>query len=235
MNTALGVRSSGWFARFSWQHPQWWIYILSALSWWVMLAHAQSHGAHAHHHQMPPALEAWHWLLMIGAMMLPLQSEQLRWVAFRSYAKNRQPALVAYVLGYLAVWLLAGLPVIAFRSAAWTHTYWSAAAGFGIAALWAVQPRRERAALACHYRRGLVPRGLAGLADTARFGGQIGANCALTCWPLMFACAVTGHGAVAMLAGTIIATYERFAFRPSRYRNALGPALLAAFYALSAR
>jgi hypothetical protein len=234
MSALIGGRSSGRFAQFTWQHPEWWTYAVSVVSGYVMVAHAHEHGMHVHHHLMSPSLEAWHWLLMIVAMMLPLQYDQLRWVAFRSYAERRQPAMLAYVLGFLAVWLLAGAPVVALRAASFTHSHGAAAVAFAAAAVWAFLPSHERAARACHYRRGLVPRGLAGLADTAKHGGQIGVSCVISCWPLMLACAVTGHSIVAMLAGAAISARERFAFRPSPPRNAVGPLVLAGYHALKA-
>jgi hypothetical protein len=230
MSSAVGTRGPDWLARFTWQHPEWWTYVAAFGAWSFMLQHAYQHGAHLHHHMMPPAQEAVHWLLMIAAMMLPLQYEQLRWVAFRSYASQRKPALLAYTLGYLGAWLLAGLPIVLLRSARFSHTHWLAVIAFGVAALWAFAPARQRAALRCHFRRGLAPRGLAGLVDTAKFGAQLGASCVVSCWPLMLGCAVTGHGIEAMVGGAAVAAGERLAFRPSLLRSVVGPSLLGAYY-----
>jgi predicted metal-binding membrane protein len=227
MSAAVGTRSSTWLDRFSWHHPEWWTYAVALAAWLAMSSHVY-HGQHAHH-SVSPLLEVVNWLLMIAAMMLPLQSEQMRWVAFRSYARTRQRTLAAFVAGYLATWFVAGAPVVAIRAAGSPHPDGVAAIAFLIAGVWALAPARERAAQRCHFRRGLMPLGWRALVDAANFGRQISVHCVITCWPLMLACTLTGHHPVAMIGGFAIAVFERYSFRRSPRKNAIGPLLLACY------
>src|ERR1044071_773882 len=109
------------WTRITWRYPQWWLFAISLLAWLAMIAHADSNGAildsiHHHHHggafmAMSLTSETYCWMLMVVAMMLPLISDSARSVAARSLWFRRQRAIVGFVLGYLSVWLAAGIAV----------------------------------------------------------------------------------------------------------------------------
>jgi len=67
-----------------------------------------------------------------------------------------------------------------------------------------------------------------------RLGGMIGGACVRSCWPLMLACAFTGHTAIAMAGGMAVGALERWSFRP-RVRAMFGVTVaLASYYGLLA-
>ena len=52
------------------------------------------------------------WGLMIIAMMLPMLSSPIAHVRMRSFQHHRVEAALAFLLGYLGVWLVAAIPLI---------------------------------------------------------------------------------------------------------------------------
>ena len=196
-------------ARFFWTTPHWWTLALALAAWILMIQHARQHGAHLHHVSMSAREESWHWLLMIVAMMVPFLAASLKSTAFRSYAFRRHRAQGLFLLGYLGTWVVAGIPAVLAHRMAWTHTHAAAGGAFVLAALWLLVPVRRRALTACHRLIPMAPLGWRSDMDCVRFGTLIGTSCVLTCWPLMFACHLTGHALPAMIGGTVIAGLER--------------------------
>ncbi len=232
MSAASGLRPTGLLAiarRFVWEHPEWWVIGLACLAWLPMLAHGVDHAGHALH-VMPPVAELTHWLLMIAAMMFPLALDPLRNVAFRSYRRRRHLAMVELLVGYLGVWALAGLPVIALRASPWGRGDAIASGLFVLAGVWSLSRLRRRALTMCHASRPLAPSGWRATRDTIRYGALLGAWCVVACWPLMLACTVTGHALVAMVGGATIGWQERRSFRPPIRRVALLTFALAAWF-----
>src|SRR5690349_4474237 len=121
------------WTRIMWRYPQWWLFPVSLLVWVAIGFHTYSSetelgAAHHHHDGGTFVVTAWTsetycWMLMVAAMMLPLISDSARNVAARSLWYRRQRAIVAFVLGYLSVWLAAGVVVslilAVLRSQAW--------------------------------------------------------------------------------------------------------------------
>ena len=138
------------------------------------------------------------WLLMLAAMMLPLLGAPLHHVRVRSLPRHRLAATWAFIGAYLAVWLFAGLPLIAaaltIRMAMADPTM-----AFALAALMAMAwqaTRWKRIALnRCHVRPPMSDR-----AAATRFGIQHGLWCVAGCAPLMIAAALA-----ALLATPIMA------------------------------
>src|SRR5581483_1247250 len=126
------------------------------------------------------------------AMMLPLQIDKIRYTVERSLWSRRHRASLCYLLGYLGVWALAGLP----RSLAFTR--WNvahlidwrlgAAMGFLATAAWFLTPWKRLAARMCHRTATLSAHGWEADRDCIIYGWMSGCGCALNCWPLMMVC-----------------------------------------------
>jgi len=160
-----------------------------------------------------PAQLASGWALMLAAMMAPLLVTPLRHVRDRSFASRRTRAMLLFVAGYLAVWMIAGAGLqavaLAARSAVATPL-----AGLGLAVavalLWQVSPAKQWSLNRCHRRPQLAAFGAAADRDAFWFGLTSGGSCAGTCWALMSLplMADRGHG-VAMIAVTLFVFAER--------------------------
>lgn len=227
--------------RFLWAHPEWWSIVLAGAAWLLMLlpmgGNTGGHGAHAHHTAagMPTLSftgELWYWGLMVVAMMVPLMIEPLRWIAFQSFHHRRHRAILLFLVGFLAPWLLLGVPVAWLRTMSWGHHPLIAPALFGLAALWAMVRLRQRALVFCHWTMPLAPSGWKAERDCLQYGSTIGASCVVTCALLMVACSFTGHNLVAMVGGTVLGAIERTSFRPPTVRIAVGAVLLAGWFLL---
>jgi hypothetical protein len=214
---------------FFWVHPEWWTLALSGTAWMVMWYYASDAAGHGLHHRMPVQQELALWLWMVAAMMLPLALDAVRLAAARSLWPRRHRAIAGFLAGYFAPWLALGIAVAALRQAAWTHTETAAGLFFAAAAFWQRTPLHSRALAGCHRTQPLAPVGWPADRDCLRFGGNIGAACVWSCWPLMLACAFTGHHWVAMVGGMAIGAAERWAFRP-RTRAILASTLVLAVY-----
>ena len=218
---------------FFWSHPEWWTVTLCGLAWVAMLFRWESAG-HDVQHRMTFAQELVSWMLMVAAMMLPLVIHRVRATAVSSLWARRHRAIAGFLTGYFAPWLLLGMVTAGVREMSWTHTDAAAALGFLVAALWQLTPMHKRALMACHYRRPLAPAGWRADLDCLRFGGAISVACVGSCWPLMLACAFTGHALIAMTGGLAIGAFEKWPYRP-RTRIAVAATLaIATCYAVLA-
>lgn len=216
--------------QFFWLRPEWWCIVLCAICWQQMLAHAVQHGAHGVHHRMTFTNELLMWMFMVAAMMLPLNLQSIRTAALRSLWNRRHRAIAGFLIGYLAPWLMICVGVVALRGNSWTHTYTAAASCFVVALLWQFTPWQQRAMMACHRTSPLAPLGWRADRDCLRFGWIIGGACVISCWPLMFACALTGHHWLAMTGGMALGIAERWSFRPRTHLMRAGTFLLAGYF-----
>ena len=99
--------------RVAWRHPHWWAIGLCAAAWGWLVVRAwngdgQGHEADAsapHGH----GFALIDWALMIVTMMLPLVFDHLRVAAARSLWPRRHRAMLGFLCGYAAIWLLAGV------------------------------------------------------------------------------------------------------------------------------
>jgi predicted metal-binding membrane protein len=216
-----------WRERVAWRHPEWWIFAMSAIAWLTMLTVGgramtvhlpDSHaGLDRNAWQRALAGELGAWLLMVAAMMVPLIAGPIRAVAVRSLWHRRNRAMTAFLAGYIAVWLAFGLGV-ALARLTWPLSVMAApmaaAAAFLFAALWHGAPMRRRAFASCHLTMPIAPAGWKADADCVQYGFAIGANCVVSCWALMLACALARHSPAAMLGITALMFFERASFRP---------------------
>src|SRR5262249_37545275 len=153
------------------------------------------------------------WALMVAAMMAPLLVAPLRHVHDRSFARRRARAMLMFVAGYAAMWMMAGvaLQVLAFGLGQATFT---SLLGLGVAAAlaigWQVSPAKQWCLNRCHRRPQLAAFGAAADRDAVAFGLANGASCAGACWALMLLPLLVGHGNVlAMIAVALFVLGER--------------------------
>jgi predicted metal-binding membrane protein len=219
---------------FFWLHPEWWTVVLSGFAWAAMLFHGWRHTAHGGQHWVALPQELGNWLLMVAAMMLPLVLDSVREAAAGSLWARRHRAITGFLVGYFAPWLALGFLAAGSRQLSWTHTYIAPALSFAAAALWQLTPIHRRALVACHRRQPLAPLGWQADRDCLRFGVTIGLACISSCWPLMIACTLAGHGFIAMIGGMAVGAAERWSFRPRTRTALVGTLALAGYYALLA-
>ncbi len=197
------------------RHPEWWM-LPAAAAAWVLLAtprdpHA-GHGGAAH----GAGVDVLGLAAMIVAMMLPLTIPTVRQVTRSS--GNR--AVIGFLNGYMAVWMLAMLIIHqAWRLAA-SHAESTVAMTCVIitAVAWEIAPAKRRFS-GC----GRVPQtrqGWRSHADSARNGAVAGGSCVGMCWALMAVCVAFAHsvGVMAVLFAVQLA---------GRYRPSTSPALTA--------
>ena len=179
------------------------------------------------------------WLVMMAAMMLPAivpQAAQLRTPA----RPTRGPlSLVMFLVGYLAVWLLAGaLAYLLLKAAstaagslfAWNRAgSWTAAAVLAIAAAYQLT-RSKRTSLA-RCRGPLAAAELARAQQPGRavsLGVHAGLSCVASSWALMAALFALGAMSLVWMAlVSVLVVAERLAPRAARARLLAVPVLLA--------
>jgi predicted metal-binding membrane protein len=160
---------------------------------------------------------------MLLAMMPPLLTQPLAHLWDRSFSRYRWSAIALFVTGYGAVWMLAGLVLMA---AAIVAGVLSARFGLsplvpatGLALLWQCCPAKQICLNCCHRLPRLSPFGLAAHADSLRYGLVSAVWCVGACWALMLIplVAQSGHLPV-MAAASVLMLAERFAqARPARW------------------
>ena len=173
------------------------------------------------------------WMTMSVAMMLPAVVPQMRWTAQGSFWHRRHRAIAGFVAGYLVPWCALGLLVSLLLTARWTHSPAVPLSLFLLAAAWQRTPVYRVARRACHRTIPLAPLGWRADRDCLRYGFMIGTACVRSCWPLMLACAATGHGLIAMAGGCLLAVLEGWSPRPSARTLTAGTLGLALYYVVS--
>jgi predicted metal-binding membrane protein len=191
------------------RHPEWWMILLSSAAWVFLAVGSQtSHGQASGPGPRIAALAA-----MIVAMMLPLTAGRLREQA-RSTTSPCHRAAAAFVVGYLAVWVVAMFAIDAVWRLTLSAAGWTMAGGIVIAAavLWEVASGKWRQ----------VPHGHGGRkeAGSAGSGAAAGASCVAACWALMAACVAFAHTLPVMAAFFLVQLH-------GRYRRPASPALAA--------
>jgi len=153
------------------------------------------------------------WLLMLAAMTLPLIVAPLRHVRERSFAHRRARAVFLFVIGYGAMWMIAGmglqLMALAVRRAS-SDTLMCLAFSAAAATLWQVSPAKQWCLNRCHRRPQLAAFGAPADRAVFSFGFSHGAACVGACWALMLLPLLAGQGHVlTMLAVMLFAFAER--------------------------
>ena len=222
------LRVTEW-RRWAWRHPEWWTIALSAAAWamiigqWIF-ASSHVHGGHGEPHGSSLITS----VLMIAAMMFPMVLSSVRTVAARSLWRRRHRAILHFLVGYIAPWLL--FTLVASILTAGLYSSQAAAFAFGAAVLWQLTPVKRRALFACHRTIPIAARGWRAGRDCFRSGWIIGISCVASCWVLMLACMLSEHSLPAMLCATAIGIIERTQFRPNQRLLCSAMLLLAVVY-----
>lgn len=214
------------------QYPEYWVAVLSCIAWIALLGISlgsrsvgvlcPAHGEMAAlnmRSRMNGGLEqfsgigwlSWHWLLMLGAMMLPPVLDALKGAARRSLWFRRQRTIALVLLGYLTLWAVCGMLMeIFWRSASAIVANSLLAYTLVIAAVWQMTPVKKWGLSGCHAEALLVPSGWRADCSCLRFGLMLATRCCVSCWLLMLACAASGHALWVTLLITCVMWTERF-------------------------
>jgi predicted metal-binding membrane protein len=136
---------------------------------------------------MPAGTMAAGWAIMLVAMMLPVLSAPVRHVIQRSLAARRVRAVALFVAGYAALWLAAGVPLVAVSLAARSSASPLTAAGLvalGVL-VWQASPLKQVCLNRLHGHPALAAFGLAADVDALRFGLWHGFWCVGSCFGVM--------------------------------------------------
>jgi predicted metal-binding membrane protein len=152
------------------------------------------------------------WALMVAAMMSPLLVAPLRHVRDRSFTRRRTRAMLLFVAGYGAVWMIAGVGLQATTlTARWVASAPLVYLGVtAVAILWQISPAKQWCLNRCHRRPHLAAFGAAADRDAFKFGVTNGVSCAGACWALMLPMLLAGQGHVlGMIALALFVFAER--------------------------
>ena len=153
------------------------------------------------------------WALMLVAMMSPTLIMPIRHVIERSFKRRRARTVTFFVVGYAAIWMAAGLVLIAavlMLNLLLPQSYLPAAGVGIIAFVWQCSPAKQRCINRGHNHRELAAFGAAADLDALRFGITHGVWCVGSCWALMLFPMLVSQGHFAAMAlVTYVMTSER--------------------------
>jgi predicted metal-binding membrane protein len=159
----------------------------------------------------PPGKLAADGMLMLAAMTPPLIVAPLRHLRDRRVARRRGLAMLAFAVGYGAVWTAAGA---ALQALALVLRLVAPSSMLGltilVALLWQASPAKQYCLNRCHERPRPAPAPPMASGAAFRFGLTHGAWCVGACWPLMLPpLLVAGDHVLAMAAVTLLLFAER--------------------------
>lgn len=168
------------------------------------------------------------WGVMIVAMMPPLVLPSVRHVAFRSLRQRRDAAISEFLAGYLSVWSVIGVAVLAAGNELRSQPARPlvAVALYGAAIVWEFTPAKRRALWRCHRIAPLALDGWRAHFSCLNFGAATGLNCLASCWLLMALPILAPHSTLAMVCIQAVMLRERY--QRGRYPKMAVPALLVA-------
>lgn len=181
------------------------------LAGWVVLALVRDHVS-------VPSF-ATMWLAMSVAMMIPTVLRPMMRAAQGSVSGAWR-----FASGFLAVWLVAGVPAYLVMNAVEWTTAWIATA-WVLAGAYQLTPVMQRSLTTC--------RSVRFLGDPTRYGARQGARCVASCWPVMIAVMVTAMSLpgtvlplIALLALTVLLCWEKDPGTTARAVASVGMAML---------
>lgn len=159
-----------------------------------------------------------YWIIMIVAMMFPLLNEPTRHVAFSVRRKDRNFAILLFLIGYTLTWTVAGVLFILlphFLSVIVGDETPSVtgiikASGFLLAAILTWMPARPRKMTKCSQTMPIRIDGRLLYLDSLSYGLKVGISCLSVCWAVMAALMLAHHNLMLMYTATIILMYERY-------------------------
>jgi predicted metal-binding membrane protein len=157
------------------------------------------------------------WVTMTIAMVPPMAVPLVRHVAVRSFTFRRGRSVILFLSGLVAIWLIPGVALLLLLLtlvATPLTTALIAVCGFGIAALWQLTPTKYRALRQCHKSVPLAALGWRADRDCFAFGLARGQDCVTSCWAMMFAAILSGHGFGMALCVQAVAVLERRSREP---------------------
>lgn len=219
---AVSLETRAWLRTVARPGPERWAWPLVAAGWLGLLVPLSWDRGTRHHempgmHDMPgmsdmpgmprmPAADggpAWWselglhllmWTAMVLATMLPLVVWNLRQVGSRSPRSRRTAATADVAAGWFVVWLGAGVVLGAAALLAMRTTSSALVVAVTVAVAVAWQPTAvKRVALARCHRTFAPPLGHRARPACARFGGTLGRDCLVACWPTMLVMTAAGH------------------------------------------
>lgn len=226
---------SAWRNRLE-QRPELPVLLVALLCWLVLLTAgasarhpdeqvAPAHSMHMHGVADHPgdASAAWYgaglWIFMVIAMMLPLTTPSLRYVARMVPRKSRAAAQFAFVIAYLAVWA-PGATLAAF-----VHTWptgvpvLAGVCATAAAGVWELTPLKRRALLQGHRHQPVRALEPARTRSCLAFGFHRGTWCVASCGPAMVALTFLGHNAFVSVLMFIGLTLQQFTPDAHWYRK----------------
>ena len=213
--------------------PEWWVVALGVASWGWIVREGLVRSSHAMHHATSSSADLLAWQVMVLVMMLPTMAMKTRDVALRWYEERRHYSMALFLVGYLMPWSVFGAAALALRQLPWMHASYTVVLLCAVATVWAMVPLRERAMMTVYaYAPVLAPDVWDATRDCATAGAAVGASCIVSCWPLMLACAASGHDLAVVAIGGGITFVESRSFRPPRRLVLAASAALTVFVAL---
>jgi predicted metal-binding membrane protein len=140
---------------------------------------------------------------MLAAMMVPLLIAPVRHIHNSSFARRRVRAIALFVAGYAAVWMLAGVVLLALALAVRLAVPDSSVPlplMAMIALFWEFSPAKQRCLNRGHAHSELAAFGRAADIDALCFGLRHGVWCVGSCWALMLLPLLVSSGHVAAMA-----------------------------------
>ena len=134
---------------------------------------------------LPTAMD---WGLMLIAMMAPTLVPALYDIRISSFAARRARSMALFAVGYGAIWIGAGIFIVAVDlAAAWSapESYLPPIIVGGVALAWQASPLKQRCLNRAHRHRALAAFGVAADHDALRMGLDHGLWCAGSCWAAM--------------------------------------------------
>jgi predicted metal-binding membrane protein len=160
----------------------------------------------------PPSSQLAGWGLMVVAMMLPKLTMPVKHIYAHSFRHSRLSLSLLFVLGYIAVWMAAGVVMIAviFGIHLLLPNSYLPAIGLGIIAIiWQFSPTKQRCLNRGHDHSTLAAFGWASYRDALAFGVMHGVWCVGAGWALMlFPMLLPGGHNLAMIIVTFIMLSE---------------------------
>ncbi|MFN2623815.1 MAG: DUF2182 domain-containing protein [Chthoniobacterales bacterium] len=156
---------------------------------------------------------AGNWALMLVAMMAPMLVAPIYHIRISSFARRRLRSTVLFAAAYGAVWMAAGVVLVAGELAAtWLapRSYLPAAIVGLIAVVWQGSPFKQRCLNRCHSHPSLAAFGIAADLDVLRMGLEQGLWCTGSCWAAMLFPILLPEGHfIAMAAVAVLMFCER--------------------------
>ena len=158
------------------------------------------------------------WFFMIVAMMFPLLNEPVRHVAFSVRRKEKNSAILFFLLGYTLIWSLLGIIflIIPFFLETFINNKellvnsLIKAAGFLLAAALVWFPGRPLKMVKCSQVDPIRINGFGLYYDGFVYGFKIGLICLNLCWVPMLALVLAHHNFILMFLVTIVLIFERY-------------------------